>query len=130
MPVLLGSLARIPMGLLTDRYRGRAVFTALMLVRGRPAVTCAVGSAVTPNCWRSHSCSAWPDRRSRSGSASFRAGSRPDQQGSALGVYGLGNIGQSAAVFLGPVLAASIGMDNVFHGMSAVLRRLGRRVLR
>src|SRR3954463_4709112 len=30
VPVLLGSLARIPMGILTDRLGGRAIFTALM----------------------------------------------------------------------------------------------------
>ena len=30
VPVLLGSLMRIPLGLLTDRYGGRKVFTALM----------------------------------------------------------------------------------------------------
>ena len=30
VPVLLGSLARIPMGMLTDRFGGRIVFTALM----------------------------------------------------------------------------------------------------
>src|SRR4029077_20292445 len=43
------------------------------------------------------------------------------RQGSALGVYGLGNIGQSAAVFLGPVLAASIGWQNVFRGVTVLL---------
>ncbi|HEX8983979.1 MAG TPA: MFS transporter, partial [Bryobacteraceae bacterium] len=31
VPVLLGSLARIPMGMATDRYGGRAVFTALLI---------------------------------------------------------------------------------------------------
>ena len=31
-PVILGSLFRIPMGLLTDRFGGRAVFSALMFV--------------------------------------------------------------------------------------------------
>ena len=30
VPVLLGSLARIPMGALTDRFGGRAIFTILM----------------------------------------------------------------------------------------------------
>src|SRR6476620_12717940 len=30
VPVLLGSLARIPMGMLTDRFGGRIVFSALM----------------------------------------------------------------------------------------------------
>src|SRR6478735_1708793 len=30
VPVLLGSLARIPMGILTDRYGGRWIFSILM----------------------------------------------------------------------------------------------------
>src|SRR5690242_9622625 len=30
VPVLLGSLARLPMGMLTDRFGGRAIFTILM----------------------------------------------------------------------------------------------------
>src|SRR4030095_2011111 len=45
----------------------------------------------------------------------------PHRRGSALGVYGLGNIGQSAAVFLGPVLAVSIGMAAVFQLVAALL---------
>jgi len=36
-PVLLGSLARIPMGMLTDRLGGRLVFSALMAVCALPA---------------------------------------------------------------------------------------------
>lgn len=31
-PVILGSLFRIPLGLITDRFGGRAVFTSLLLV--------------------------------------------------------------------------------------------------
>ena len=30
VPVLLGSLARLPMGMLTDRFGGRAIFAVLM----------------------------------------------------------------------------------------------------
>jgi NNP family nitrate/nitrite transporter-like MFS transporter len=37
-PVILGSLFRIPMGLLTDRFGGRAVFAVLMLVLIVPVV--------------------------------------------------------------------------------------------
>ena len=44
-----------------------------------------------------------------------------ESQGSALGVYGLGNIGQSAAVFLGPVVAAAYGFRAVYWGMSVIL---------
>ena len=35
VPVLMGSLMRIPLGLLTDRYGGRRVFTALHGVHPR-----------------------------------------------------------------------------------------------
>ena len=120
IPVLLGSLARIPMGLLTDRYKGRAVFTALMLFAAIPPLF-----APSANSYSSLLGVAF--LMGMAGS-SFAAGVgfvsrwfKADQQGSALGVYGLGNIGQSAAVFLGPVVAASIGVDNVFRGISALL---------
>src|SRR5690242_21919910 len=36
VPVLLGSLARIPMGILTDRFGGRAIFSVLMAVTALP----------------------------------------------------------------------------------------------
>src|SRR5258706_8742466 len=45
----------------------------------------------------------------------------PERQGGGLGIYGLGNIGQSAAVFLGPVLAVAVGWQNIFRGMAALL---------
>src|ERR1051325_2690884 len=37
VPVLLGSLARIPIGMLADRFGGRLIFTSLMLVVSMPA---------------------------------------------------------------------------------------------
>src|SRR5215831_1680831 len=40
-PVLLGSLARLPVGMLTDRFGGRLVFSLLMMV-------CAIPSFMTP----------------------------------------------------------------------------------
>src|SRR5512138_547482 len=36
VPVLLGALARIPVGMLTDRFGGRAVFAVLMAVAAVP----------------------------------------------------------------------------------------------
>jgi NNP family nitrate/nitrite transporter-like MFS transporter len=120
VPVILGSLARIPMGLLTDRYNGRAVFTALLLFSAIPPLlvpwagsyTGLVGVALLLGM----------------AGSSFAVGvgfvSRwfaAERQGSALGIYGLGNAGQSAAVFLGPVLAARIGMDQVFRGVAVLL---------
>ena len=120
VPVLLGSLARIPMGILTDRFGGRAIFSILM-------------AAVAVPVWMV------PQQTTYSGlltiafllglaGSSFAIGvgyvsrwTPAERQGSALGVYGLGNIGQSAAVFLGPVLAAQIGMAAVYHVVAVLL---------
>src|SRR5215467_7616223 len=120
IPVILGSLARLPMGMLTDRYGGRMVFTVLML------------TAAIPPVWASFATSysmliAAAFCLGLSGS-SFAVGvgfvSRwypPQKQGTALGIYGLGNIGQSAIVFFGPVLAITFGWQLVFRGMSVLL---------
>jgi NNP family nitrate/nitrite transporter-like MFS transporter len=120
VPVLLGSLARIPAGMLTDRLGGRVVFTLLFLLTA--AATTFVPQAATYG-----SLLAVGFFLGLAGS-SFAVGvgyvSRwfpPERQGSVLGVYGLGNIGQSAAVFLGPAIAAATGMNAVFHGATALL---------
>ncbi len=120
IPVLLGSLARLPMGILTDRYGGRAIFSILM-------------AAVAIPVWMV------PQQTTYSGllivafllgiaGSSFAIGvgyvsrwTPAERQGSALGVYGLGNVGQSAAVFLGPVVAARIGMPSVYRGVAVML---------
>lgn len=120
VPVLLGSLARIPMGMLADRFGGRLVFTILMLVVSVPVYL--VSRAAT---YQGLLIVAF--FLGLAGS-SFAIGvgyvSRwfaMERQGSALGVYGLGNIGQSAAVFLGPVAAAAFGHASVFTGVAVLL---------
>ena len=50
-----------------------------------------------------------------------RAWFPPEQQGTALGIYGLGNMGHSAAVFLGPGRGAYFGRDAVFCRHTALL---------
>jgi NNP family nitrate/nitrite transporter-like MFS transporter len=120
VPVLLGALARIPIGMLADRFGGRIVFSVLMLVVALPVFL--VPSAVSYG-----TLIAVAFFLGLSGS-SFAVGVgyvsrwfQPERQGSALGVYGLGNIGQSAAVFLGPVVALAFGYRAVFSGMAAIL---------
>lgn len=120
VPVLLGSLARLPMGMLADRFGGRAVFTILLLVSA--AVTASLPSFAT-----------WPNILFAAfalgiAGSSFAVGigyvsrwTPPEKQGSVLGLYGLGNIGQSAAVFLSPLVALQLGWSNVFYGCAALL---------
>jgi NNP family nitrate/nitrite transporter-like MFS transporter len=120
VPVLLGALARLPIGMLADRFGGRVVFTILMLFVAAP-----VAFVPSANTYQNLLVVAF--FLGMAGS-SFAVGvgyvSRwysMESQGSALGVYGLGNIGQSAAVFLGPVAAAAFGFRSVYLGMSLVL---------
>ena len=120
VPVLLGALARLPMGMLADRFGGRIVFSVLMLVVAAPL-------ALVPSAASYRNLLVVAFFLGMAGS-SFAVGvgyvSRwfsMESQGSALGVYGLGNIGQSAAVFLGPVVAATFGFRAVYTGMSIIL---------
>ncbi len=120
VPVLLGALARLPIGMLADRFGGRSVFTALMFF-------VAVPVALVPAATSYRNLLIVGFLLGMAGS-SFAVGvgyvSRwfsMESQGSALGVYGLGNIGQSAAVFLGPVVAAAYGFRAVYWGMSVIL---------
>src|SRR5262249_39126409 len=119
VPVLLGALARLPVGLLTDRYGGRVVFPVLLLVVAMPAW-------ITPSATSYGQLVTYAFFLGLAG-ASFAAGvglsSRwfaAEQQGTALGVYGLGNMGHSAAVFLGPVIAASSSRATVFHAVAVL----------
>jgi NNP family nitrate/nitrite transporter-like MFS transporter len=50
VPVLLGSIARIPVGMLTDRLGGRLVFSGLMALCAAPAFSVPLaGSFAGPN---------------------------------------------------------------------------------
>jgi MFS transporter, NNP family, nitrate/nitrite transporter len=120
VPVLLGSLARLPMGMLTDRFGGRAVFTALMSLT-------AVAAWLVPmtSSYRGLVVSAFVLGLA---GASFAIGAAfvsrwtpATRQGTALGIYGLGTLGQSFAVFGGAVVAGWLGWPAVFRGMSVLL---------
>src|SRR5262245_2181239 len=120
VPVLLGSLARLPMGMLTDRLGGRAVFTALLLVSAVAAwLVPATGS------YRSLLVAAFLIGMAGSsfavGAAFVSRWTPAAKQGTALGVYGLGTMGQSLAVFIGPVVAARLGWEAVFQWTGALL---------
>ncbi len=108
VPVLLGSLGRIPMGILADRFGGRVVFGLLLCFCLIPAIGVSFTSSYAQLI-------AWGFLIGFAG-ASFSVGVAfcskwfaPSQQGTALGVYGVGNIGQSIAVFGAPAIVAATG---------------------
>src|SRR5262249_35011048 len=106
VPVILGSLARIPLGLLTDRFGGRAVFPVLMLVAciplGLVGVTSSFGQLVSVSLLLG-----LPGASFAVGVPFVARWFPPERQGFALGVYGVGNIGTALAGLVAPRVAAS-----------------------
>jgi NNP family nitrate/nitrite transporter-like MFS transporter len=105
-PVILGSLLRIPLGMLTDRYGGRKVFTALLVTTLLPVAFLGTADSF----WAY----VFGGLFLGMAGASFAVGvpfvSRwftPDKQGLAIGIYGVGNIGTAVALFSMPSLVSA-----------------------
>lgn len=113
--ILNGSLWRLLLGILADRYGGRLVLTLLVGFTALPAFLVSraqsfnellfyallvgmAGNAFSVGiAWNS----AWFPRRS---------------QGFALGVFGAGNVGASVTKFIGPVLISLVPAAGYLHG--------------
>ncbi|HXV57199.1 MAG TPA: MFS transporter [Gaiellaceae bacterium] len=120
IPVVLGSVLRIPVGALTDRLGGRVMFPVILLLSVPPSL--ALGFAD----------SYWAlvvvgFALGVSGS-SFAVGVPfvarwygRERQGFAVGVYGMGNIGTAVAAFSAPALVAWLGRPALGFVAAAVL---------
>jgi NNP family nitrate/nitrite transporter-like MFS transporter len=108
VPVLLGSLGRIPLGMLTDRLGGRSVFMAVMLFSIIPAFL--MGGVHDYAHLLAYGFLIGIGLASFSVGVGFVSGwYSAERQGFAIGVYGAGNIGQSLAAFGAPVIASAWG---------------------
>lgn len=112
-PVLLGSLGRLPLGLLADRLGPKPVLGALLLLSAIPALALAFRHDYD-------SLLLWGFFLGLAGT-SFSVGvayTSPwfpkARQGTALGIFGMGTGGQSIAVFGAPVLAGALGIRAPF----------------
>ena len=108
IPVLLGSLGRLPAGMLADRFGGRKVFAVLLAVSALPAFGLGLSTSYAQLLLFGFFLGL--------AGATFPVGVGftskwfpPERQGFALGIYGMGNIGQSLDVFGAPVLALFFG---------------------
>lgn len=108
VPVLLGSIGRLFAGILADKYGGRNVFAALLVFAAVPAIAIGFSTSFTQlvifGLFLGVAGTTFPV-----GVGFTSRWFPPEKQGTALGVYGMGNIGQSIAVFLAPVLALQVG---------------------
>jgi NNP family nitrate/nitrite transporter-like MFS transporter len=114
VPVLLGSLMRIPLGWLTDRLGGRKVFGALMAFTPLPLIAEALWhGSLTPILLFGLLLGL--------AGASFAVGVPfvngwypPERQGFALGIYGMGMGGTVLAGLTAPLIADQWGLSAPF----------------
>ena len=119
IPVLLGSLGRVPLGILTDRVGGKAVFIGVMACS--IVATVAMGFVVT--FWQLVVCGMFLGISLAVfsvGVGSVSGWYPPEKQGTALGVYGAGNIGQSLAAYGSPIVAGALSAAWGFWAFAAL----------
>lgn len=114
IPVLLGSLLRVPFGVISDRYGGRRVFLAVLAFMPLPLLALALAHD-------SFAALAILGLFLGVGGASFAVGVPfvngwfpPGRQGFALGVYGAGMGGTVLAGLTAPTLADEFGLAAPF----------------
>ncbi|RYG65823.1 NarK/NasA family nitrate transporter, partial [bacterium] len=108
VPVVLGSLGRIPLGMLTERYGGRLMFSITMLISIIPAVAAGFVNSYAALLV----CGFFAGVALASFSVGVGFVTRwyaPQRHGTALGIYGAGNIGQSLAAMGAPLFAGLAG---------------------
>ncbi|WP_337098061.1 MFS transporter [Paenibacillus sp. YIM B09110] len=119
-PVLLGSIMRIPMGIVTDRYGGRKVFTLTMLFLIVPVVAAGLADSYE---WMLI-CALFIGMAGSTFAISLTFVSKwypPHKQGFILGIAGLGNLGSAAANFLVPAIASNYGIRSVFFCLAVAI---------
>ena len=110
VPVVLGSLLRIPVGALTDRLGGRVMFPIVLGVSAVPAAIFGFvdgyAALIVVGFFLGIAGSSFAV------GVPFVAGWYPkERQGFALGVYGMGNIGTAIAAFSAPAIVDWLGRE-------------------
>jgi MFS transporter, NNP family, nitrate/nitrite transporter len=110
VPVILGSLLRIPVGALTDRLGGRVMFPVVLGISAIPAAIFGFvegyAALIVVGFFLGIAGSSFAV------GVPFVAGWYPkERQGFALGVYGMGNIGPAVAAFGAPAIVDWLGRE-------------------
>ena len=120
MPVLTGSLVRVPLGIWTDRYGGRIVM-ALLMIATVPAIWLM---AYATQYWHFLVIGLFVGLAGGSFSVGTPYVARwfpKSRQGMAMGVYGAGNSGSAVNKFVAPVLLVSFGWAMVPQVYAAIM---------
>lgn len=119
-PILTGSLIRLPIGLMTDRYGGRIVFFIQMLLVAVPIYGLAFASLY----WHYLVLGLFVGVAGGSfavGIAYTSAWFPPDKQGTAMGIFGAGNAGSAVTNLAAPLIIVALGWRAVPQIYSAAM---------
>jgi MYXO-CTERM domain-containing protein len=107
-PILTGSLVRLPLGILTDRYGGRIVFFIQMLLVSIPTWLVSYATEY----WQYLVLGLFVGLAGGSfavGIAYTSTWFSKERQGTAMGIFGAGNAGSSLTKFVAPMIIAAFG---------------------
>lgn len=112
-PVLVGALARLPVGFLADRLGAHRVLSVLVALLTVPALMAGISDSYAGLLF-------WGGLLGFAGAA-FAAGVQfvgrwlpPNRHGLALGIFGVGNAGAALSAWLAPAASAAWGAGAVF----------------
>jgi len=113
VPVILGSVGRLPVGMLADRYGARLVYSVLMAFLIPPLA--AMGFTHSFGALLAVSFFVGVAGSSFAVGVPFVSRWYPQaKQGLALGIFGMGNFGQALGVMYAPRVAAALGWPYVY----------------
>ena len=107
-PILTGSLVRLPLGILTDRFGGRIVFFIQMILVAIPIY----GLAFAAQYWQYLTLGLFVGLAGGSfatGIAYTSAWFSKERQGTAMGIFGAGNAGSAITNLVAPLLVVAYG---------------------
>ncbi|MEU9884795.1 MFS transporter [Sphaerisporangium sp. NPDC051011] len=124
VPVIVGSLGRIVLGALTDRYGGRLMFAVASLLGVVPTVFLAFAQSY-PALLVGGLVLGLTGATFAIGVPYVNAWFPPERRGLALGIFGMGNIGTAISGFATPQIATSFGRPAPFFVVAAALVLVG-----
>jgi MFS transporter, NNP family, nitrate/nitrite transporter len=120
MPILTGSITRLPLGILTDRYGGRIVFFIQMLL----VAAATYGLAFANQYWQYLVAGLFVGLAGGSfaiGIAYTSAWFEREKQGTAMGIFGAGNAGAAITNLVAPMIVVAAGWQMVPKVYSAAM---------
>lgn len=120
IPILIGSLVRLPLGAWTDKFGGRIVFFILMLVTA-PAVWMV---QFATEYWQLLVLASFVGLAGGSFSVGITYTARwfsRDWQGTAMGIFGAGNAGAAVTKYLAPAIIVVLSWQAVANIYAAIL---------